>query len=37
MKKIIYLMVFLWTAIIIGGCEKELKDYDGEEGVYFFV
>ena len=37
MKKIISLMVFLWTAIIIGGCEKELKDYDGEEGVYFFV
>lgn len=35
MKKIIYMIALFWAAIGMISCEKEVKDYDGEEGVYF--
>ena len=37
MKKIIYMIALFWAAIGMISCEKEVKDYDGEEGVYFYV
>lgn len=37
MKKIFYIMALIGTLITIVGCEKDLKDYDGKEGVYFYV
>ena len=37
MKKILYMIALVWMGIGMMSCEKEIKDYDGEEGVYFFV
>lgn len=37
MKKLFYIGALVWAGIGLSGCEKELKDYDGLEGVYFYV
>lgn len=37
MKQILYMLTLVWIGIGIQGCEKEVKDYDGVEGVYFYV
>lgn len=37
MKKLIYILTCLALWLGMSGCEKELKDYDGAEGVYFYV
>lgn len=37
MKKIIYIIALIGMMAGISGCEKDLKDYDGQEGVYFYV
>lgn len=37
MKKIIYITTLIGMMAGFLGCEKELKDYDGQEGVYFYV
>ena len=31
------MIALFWAAIGMISCEKEVKDYDGEEGVYFYV
>ena len=37
MKKILYMIALVWMAFCVASCEKEVKDYDGQEGVYFYV
>lgn len=37
MKKVIYMLISLALGASLWGCEKELKEYDGAEGVYFNV
>lgn len=37
MKKLIYTMIFGLLSIVMVSCEKEVKLYDGEEGIYFSV
>lgn len=37
MKKTIYIAGLLIGMFCLSGCEKEVKDYDGQEGVYFYV
>lgn len=37
MKRMAYIIACLWIIIGMTGCEKDLKDYDGLEGVYFYV
>lgn len=35
MKKIIYLLAFTTLLPLMGGCHKELMDYEGVDGLYF--
>ena len=37
MKRILYMLAFVWMGIGMISCEKDLMDYEGEEGVYFYV
>ena len=37
MKKILYVLALAWLVCGVASCEKEVKDYDGREGVYFYV
>lgn len=37
MKKVLYMLSLAWITFGMASCEKEVKDYDGREGVYFFV
>ena len=37
MKKILYVLALAWLVCGVASCEKEVKDYDGQEGVYFYV
>ena len=37
MKNIFYIGALVCAGISLTGCEKDLKDYDGVEGVYFYV
>ena len=37
MKKILYILALAWLVCCVAGCEKEVKNYDGREGVYFYV
>lgn len=37
MKRMIYILVCLSLIAGMSGCEKDLQDYDGTEGVYFYV
>lgn len=35
MKNIVYIATLFLIIAGLSGCEKEIKDFDGEEGVYF--
>ena len=37
MKNIVYIATLFRIIAGLSGCEKEIKDFDGEEGVYFYV
>lgn len=37
MKNIVYIATLFLIIAGLSGCEKEIKDFDGEEGVYFYV
>lgn len=37
MKKLFNIAVLIVVLVGLFGCEKDLKDYDGQEGVYFYV
>lgn len=37
MKTILYIAALFLVIAGLSGCEKEVKDFDGEEGVYFYV
>lgn len=37
MKTILYITTLFLVIAGLSGCEKEVKDFDGEEGVYFYV
>ena len=37
MKKVLYSLALFGMILLAGGCEQELMDYEGEEGVYFAV
>lgn len=37
MKNLFYIFALIWVGIGMAGCEKDLQDYNGKEGVYFFV
>ena len=37
MKKTVYIIACICVILGMTSCEKELKEYDGEEGVYFYT
>ncbi len=37
MKKVLYALTLALVIFCVTSCEKEVKDYDGREGVYFYV
>lgn len=36
-ENIVYIATLFLIIAGLSGCEKEIKDFDGEEGVYFYV